>query len=385
MKRDYVIIGGGIIGLSIAYYLMKKKPNLKVTVLEKKYVGYGASTRNGSHIRVHFWSRENTIFAIESRKLMIKFASELGWNPILIFGGYLWLIFDEETLKIYEDVNRKLWRKLDVPVSFLDKTQVKEKYPYINIDGLITGVLGPQDGKIHHDFVTLGYYYGVKKRGGEVFEYTPADKIVIENNSVKGVLSGSKMIESDNVIVAAGAWSKGLFEDINIELPLTPVRKEQGVMEPTKLFIAPLIVDTRSSSQGLYICQTPRGEVMGSVDYPEVKNKYEFTNTMKYLSTFARHAINLIPALRHLSFLRIWSGDYNVSPDHSQILGRDELWPDGLYVATGFSGHGFMMAPYVGVTMSDYLIDGVKDKVMKAYFPDRFRKGRLIHETMIIG
>lgn len=385
MKRDYIVIGGGVIGLSIAYHLLKKNPKLKVTVLEKKYAGYGASTRNGSHIRVHFWSRENAIFAVESRKLMMKIASELGWNPILIFGGYLWLIFDEETLKAYEDMNRRLWMKLGVPVEFLDKSQVRERYPYLNVNGLVAGVFGPQDGKIHHDFVTLAYYYEVKKNGGEILEYTSADKIVVSNNSVNGVESGSKVIEADNVIVAAGAWSRDLFKDLGIELPLTPVRKEQGVMEPTKLFIDPLIIDMRSSSQGLYVCQTPRGEVMGSVDYPEVKNEYVFTNTMKYLSTFARHAINLIPALRHLSFLRIWSGDYNMSPDHSHILGRDELWPEGLYVATGFSGHGFMMAPYVGVTMADYLIDGLKSEVTEAYFPDRFRKGKTIHETMVIG
>lgn len=385
MKQDYVIIGGGVIGLSIAYYLLKKNPKLKVTVMEKKYVGYGASTRNASHIRVHFWSKENAIFAIESRKLMIRFASELGWNPILIFGGYLWLIYDEETLKAYEETNRRLWRKLGVPIDFLDKPDVKRRFPYLNLDELLVGVYGPQDGKIHHDFITLGYYYEIKKKGGEVLEYTPAEKIIISDNSVKGVEAASKIIEAENVIVAAGAWSKKLFRDINIELPLTPSRKEQGVMEPTKLFIDPLIIDTRPSSQGLYICQTPRGEVMGSIDYPEVKNEYSFMNTMKYLSTFARNAITLIPALRHLSFLRIWSGDYNISPDHSHILGRDDEWPEGLYTATGFSGHGFMMSPYVGATMADYLINGVKDKVMEAYFPDRFKKEKYIHETMVIG
>lgn len=385
MKRDYVIVGGGVIGLSIAYYLLRKDPNLKVTVFEKKYVGYGASTRNGSHIRVHFWSRENAVFAVRSRRLMMKLASELGWNPILILGGYLWLIFEDETLKAYEDMNRRLWSRLGVPVEFLDKREVEERFPYLNVDGLKAGVLGPQDGKIHHDFVTLGYYHGVRERGGEILEYTPVDKIVVEENFVRGVETLSKTIEADNVIVAAGAWSKNIFSDIGIKLPLTPARKEQGVMEPTKLFINPLIIDMRPSSQGLYICQTPRGEVMGSVDYPEVKNKYEFTNTMKYLSTFARHAINLIPALRHLSFLRIWSGDYNMTPDHSHILGRGGDWPEGLYIATGFSGHGFMMSPYVGVTMADYLIDGVKDEIMDAYSPDRFKTEKLIHEAMVIG
>ncbi len=385
MKRDYVIVGGGVVGLSIAYYLLKKKPGLKVSVLEKNYIGYGASTRNGSHIRVHFWSEENVRFAIESRKLMINLGKELGWNPILYLGGYLWLIFDEHTLKAYEEMNRRVWSKYGYPVIFLDEKEVKQRYPYLNISGLVKGVLGPQNGKIHHDFVTFGYYYGVKKRGGKVFEYNPVEELVVDDNKIKGVQTKNGFIEADNVIVAAGAWSKLILKTAGVDIPLTPVRKELGVMEPTKPFIEPLIIDMRPESQGLYICQTPRGEVMGSVDYPHVKNEYEFTNTMKYLSTFARHAINLIPALKYLSFLRIWSGDYNMSPDHSHILGRDDKWPEGLYVATGFSGHGFMMAPYVGVVMADHLIDGVIPELMKPFLPTRFEEGRLIKEMMVIG
>ena len=385
MKRDVIIIGGGVVGLAIAYYLLKKKKSLKVSVIEKKYVGYGASTRNGSHIRVHFWSEENVRFAIESRKLMIRLGHELGWNPILHLGGYLWLIFDEDTLKAYEEINRRIWSRLGYPVTFLDEEEVKRKYSYLNLNGLVKGILGPQDGKIHHDFVTFGYYYGIKKLGGDVLDYTLAKKIVVKENRVVGVETNKGVIESDSVIVAAGAWSKLFFEDLGIDLPLQPLRKELGVLEPTKPFIDPLIIDTRPSSQGLYICQTSRGEIMGSVDYPEVKDKYEFTNTMKYLSTFAKHAINLIPALKYLSFLRIWSGDYNMSPDRSHILGRDDEWPEGLYVATGFSGHGFMMAPYVGVVLSKYIVDGVVPALMRPFLPTRFKRKKFIKEIMIIG
>ena len=385
MKRDVIVIGGGVIGLSIAYNILKLKPNLKVVVLEQKYIGYGASTRNASHIRVHFWSEENARFAVESWRLMAKIASELKWNPLRYLGGYLWLVYDEEILKAYEDMNERLWSRLGFPVKILDRSEVKRRYPYINTNGLYMAVFGPQDGKIHHDFITYGYYYGIKKLGGKVLEYTPAIKIRVEREKVIGVETTVGFLESDKVIVAAGAWSRKLFNDIGLDLPLEPARKEIFVSEPTKPFIKPLIVDMREDSKGLYICQTQRGEVMGSIDYPEVKNTFKFTNTLRWMATFSRLAIRLIPTLRRLRFLRLWSGNYNMSPDHSHILGRDDEWPDGLYVATGFSGHGFMMAPYTGVVMAKYIVEGIIPELMKPYLPSRFREGRLIKETMVIG
>lgn len=385
MKSDVIIVGGGIIGLSIGYNLLKLNPRLKITILEKKYVGYGASTRNGSHIRVHFWSEENVRFAVKSWKLMKRIAGELKWNPILYLGGYLWLIFDEEILKGYEEVNNRLWSKYNVPILILDDQEVKDRYPYLNVKDLYAGILGPQDGKIHHDFVTYGYYYGFKKMGGEVLEYTPVLKILSDSEKIYGVETSIGTIDSEVVIISAGAWSRLFLEKLGIDIPLEAVRKELCVIEPTKFFIKPLIIDMRPTSQGLYICQTPRGEIMGSVDYPHIKGKYEFNNTLKYLSTFSRHAINLIPALRHLSFLRVWSGDYNVTPDHSHIMGADKDWPEGLYIATGFSGHGFMMAPYVGVVMAKYILEGVVSEDLRPFLPSRFKEKKLIKEIMVIG
>jgi len=385
MKHDIIIVGGGVIGLSIAYYLKKKAQDLDIAVYEAKYIGYGASTRNGSHIRVHFWTEPNVVFAIKSREMMLSLAKETGWNPTPYIGGYLWLIYDEDTYQAYKHTNSNIWSKYGAAVEFLEPNEILERYPYLNPGKLITGVLGPQDGKIHHDFVTYAYAYKFKNMGGKIYEYTPINSIILEGERVKGVDIGGKIIESEKVVVAAGAWSKNLMENIGINLPLTPSRKELSVLEPVNFFIKPLIIDMRSSSRGLYVCQTPRGEIMGSVDYPEVQGVYEFNNTVKYLSTYARAVIRLIPALKYLRVLRIWSGDYNVSTDHSHIMGRDDEWPDGLYVATGYSGHGFMMAPYTGLLMSEHIIEDKIHPDMEPFLPTRFKEGKLVKEMMVIG
>ena len=385
MKYDYIIVGGGIIGLSIAYHILKMDPNKKILVIERKFIGYGGSTRNSSHFRVHFWSEENVRFAVKSCKLILNFGKETGWNPIIMLGGYLWLICDEEILKAYEDTNRKLWSKYNVEVRFLDNSELRRLFPYINLDGFIGGVYGPQDGKLHHDFVTYGYYFSIKKMGGEILEYTPANRIIIKDNQVKGVETPSKYYEGENIIVAAGDRSRYILNEINIELPLKNERKEIWVSEPTSIFIKPLIVDMRSESKGLYIAQTPRGEIMGSIDYPTVYEDLEYNVSLRHFKEFARIAIKLIPALKYVRILRTWSGSYVVSPDHSHILGRDDEWPEGLYVATGYSGHGFMMGPYTGKVMAEYLLTGEIPIDMKPYLPIRFKENKLIKETMVIG
>lgn len=385
MKHDIAIIGGGVIGLAIAYYLKKESPQTNVAVYEAKYIGYGASTRNGSHIRVHFWSEPNVKFAVKSREMMLSLAKETGWNPIPYIGGYLWLVYDEDTYQAYRSTNNDIWRRYGVEVDFIEPNELTERYPYLNTGRIISGVLGKQDGKIHHDFVTYAYAHKFMEMKGTIYEYSKVEKIILENNKVGGIQVNGKIIETEKVVVAAGAWSKGLMEKIGIHLPLTPSRKELSVLEPVKFFIKPLIIDMKPESKGLYVCQTPRGEIMGSVDYPQIQGIYQFNNTIKYLSTYAKMVTRLIPCLKHLRILRIWSGDYNVSPDHSHILGRDDEWPIGLYVATGYSGHGFMMAPYTGLLMSKYILNEYIHKDMEPFLPTRFREGKLIKETMVIG
>lgn len=385
MKWNYAIVGGGVTGLSIAYNLLKEKRNLRVVVLEKKYVGSGNSTRNAGRFRVHFWSEENAKAAVYSRTLMFKLAKELGWNPLIYSTGYLWLVHDERILRSYEDTNRRLWSKLGYPVEVMDVRDLKKAHPYLNLDGFICGILGPQDGVLHHDFVTYGYLFAFKKLGGEVKEYSEVKDVVVKEGEVVGLNVNGRILECENVVVAAGAETARLLGKIGISLPIVPHRKEECVSEPVKWFMKPLIIDLRPSSQGFHCCQTQRGEVMGSVDYPEVAGDFEHKNTLKYLSVFFKNLINLVPSLKCLRLMRIWPGYYDMTPDNSHILGRDEVWPRGLSVAAGFSGHGFMLAPYVGEVMSKYLLYDEVSEYLRPFLPTRFKEGRLIKETMVIG
>jgi sarcosine oxidase subunit beta len=380
MKYDVVVVGGGVVGLATAYNLAKK--GVKGAVFEKGYIGCGSSTRNASRFRVHFWSEENTRFATESRKRLLNLGKMTKWNPLPVIGGYLWVIYDEDMMKAYRTNNNTMWSRLGIAGRIMERDEVREKYPYLNMEGVIGAFYGPQDGQIHHDFVTYGYCSAAIRHGFEVYEGADAKSIIVSGNSVTGISVNGKTIEAKKVVVCAGTWSNNILSSAGVQLPLVPERKELCVIEPFKRKIEPLIINTK---RNFYVGQSIRGEIMGSVEYPEVKGFVELRNTLKWAARFSRALVEMIPSLRYARMMRMWSGFYEVTPDHSHILGRDPDWPEGLYVGTGFSGHGFMMSPFAGEVLAENVAEDKVHPLMKPYLPTRFKEGKEIKETMVIG
>ena len=381
MKSRVVIVGGGIMGLTTAYNIALLGER-DVTVIEQGYIASGASCRNAGHFRVHFWAPENAHFAVEANKRLLDFASKLRWDPEIHRGGYLWLLYEEEQINVFKRMNNELWAKLCVPGEILTPEKISEDYPYVNIEGVIAGFLGPQDGKMNPDIIVFGYRKKAEELGVRFLTYTKTEGIVLKGGRVRGVQTDKGFIEAEKVLVAAGAWSNELLKAIDIDLPIEPQRKELGVTEPMKYFIKPLTISMKT---GAFIGQHLRGEILGSLDYPVVKGLAPLVNTLEWIRAWAKEMSELVPLVMHLMFLRAWSGYYTMTPDHSHILGRDPEWPENLYIATGFSGHGFMMSPLAGELMAKNILYDEVNNVMKPYLPTRFKEGKLINETMVIG
>ncbi len=381
MKFRVVIIGGGIVGLTTAYH-MASQGERDVTVVEREYVASGASTRNAGHFRVHFWTPENVQFAIESVKRLMDFASKVGQDFEIHRGGYLWLLSEEEHVEAYRRNNREVWSKFGVSGKILTPEEVSEEYPYVNVEGVIAGFQGSQDGKFNPNLISLGYYEKDKGLGVKFLTRTKAERIVAKGNKVIGVQTNRGFIDAEKVLVAAGAGTNELMKTVNVVLPLEPERKEIGVTEPINYFIRPLVISVKSSA---YVGQMLHGEVIGSIDYPVAKGLAPLVNTLDWVHAYANVASEIIPSVKHLMFLRSWAGYYVVTPDHSHILGRAPEWYENLYVATGFSGHGFLMAPFAGELMAKTILYDKIDKLMKPFVPTRFKEGRLIEETLVVG
>lgn len=379
-KSDYIIVGGGVVGLSIAYNLAKYGVN--VEVFERGYIGCGNSTRNAGNARAHFFSREGTIIAWESLKLMYRLSRELKFNTLFTRRGYLWLLYSEAQVKGIERI-RGMWRSLGVPEGrMLSVEELRREYPFLNLKGVVGGFLGEVNGRFHHDAVVRGYWKACSRLGVKTRQYTNVEKLIVKSGRVVGVETESGSFYAEKgVVVAAGPWTRTLLEPLSVEVPIEPIRKEIIVTEPIKIRIKPLIICVKTQS---YVQQTLRGEVLGSTATPLDIPTWSYQHTYQHPIRTAKALVELIPVLSTLNFMRQWAGQYDVTPDHNPILGRVEEY-ENLYVAAGFSGHGFMLAPAVGKYMAILLEEEKLHPIIEPFSLNRFREGKLIREELIIG
>ncbi|AWR97338.1 FAD-dependent oxidoreductase [Acidianus sulfidivorans JP7] len=367
-----IIIGAGAHGLSIAYHLLKKDIR-DVRIIEQNRIGYGSSGRNASRYRYHFYNKNNVEFAIEGIKYLHKEAKELTYNPLLYKTGYLWIL-DEQYTNIFKKLDT-MWGNYNVKGSFLNCNEFK----YIKIDGPC--YFAPQDGAFHHDYIIYSYYEEIKNKYNMII--SKVSKINIENNKVKGVIldNGSEIID-DTIIVTAGAWSGELLKTAKIDLPIYPEKKEIYITEDVKFKVKPLIIDF---NKRIYFSQTLKGEIIGGVEDEKENNGFkDFTISVDNTIHFLKSIRGIIKDIDGIGILRGWSGYYEMTPDHSHIMGYSETWPEGLYIDAGYSGHGMMFAPFSGKIMADLIADERKNRFIEIFSPDRFKNEKLVDERMVI-
>ncbi len=376
-RYDAVVIGAGAVGLSTAYHLAKR--GFHVAVLERNYAGCGSSTRNAAGFRVHFNSEHNVRFMIESKKRLLKFADETGWNPVIFNNGYLWLFSSPKEAEEFGRLNR-MWSSLGVGGKFLNIDELKTLVPHLNLNGVVGGFYGPQDGTFHHDLVLFGYQERLVELGVPILEHSPVTGFEVSSGKIQSVSVMSKNFEADKFIVCGGAWSPQITGKLGIVLPITPERRELGVTEPVKYFLRPFII---SQAHKVYFAQGLRGEIRGGLTDLFKKGYLPLVSTLEWTVTYAKRITAVLPSLTNVRLNRQWSGYYEVTPDHSQIMGSHHSWPEGLYVAAGFSGHGMMMSPLAGELMAEHLDTGRVPPHMAPYAPERFEENRLIDEAMV--
>jgi sarcosine oxidase, subunit beta len=180
---------------------------------------------------------------------------------------------------------------------------------------------------------------------------------------------------------AAGAYSPEIAKFVNVDLPTHPHRHEICSTEPLKPWLTPLVADL---SDGLYFSQSTRGEIVGGVGNAKVPEGANQQSSARFLALYSRALLRVCPVLGAVKILRQWAGLYDISPDKNPIVGPvDEL--DGFFLASGFMGHGFMMAPVIGKLLAQYIAQGTPLPLFERWNLRRFQEGKLLDEGLIIG
>jgi len=378
------VVGGGVAGLSLAMNLaLLQGRGEDICVFEARYLGYGSSLRNAGRYRVHFGDERNLEFAIESAKYLRELSRITGMNTLFARAGYLWIASDEASYRVLRESNA-LFSRWKVPLEEMPPEELYRRFPFLRRrEEIIAGFFGKEDGSIHPDAVIFGLERKSKKLGVKIFERSPVDGIEIEGDKVAYLsVSGSK-VKVERAVLANGAWLGELSEKLGLGIPLEPVRKEIAVTEAFAFRIVPFVVD---SSLHMYFSQTLKGEIIGSTSLgTEPKGTVDLGNTFTWMRSFARRLSRALVGGSLVRIMRVWSGYYEMTPDRSHIIGRSEEWPEGLYALGGFSGHGFMLGPLAGKLLAEHLHTGKVSRLMAPYSPDRFREGKELRETFVIG
>ncbi|MFB6291014.1 MAG: NAD(P)/FAD-dependent oxidoreductase [Candidatus Bipolaricaulia bacterium] len=380
ITKDVIIIGGGITGLATAYYLTRHGLN-DITIIEKDYVGSGSTGRCGSGIRAQFADKPTI--------KMMKRAEE-GWKELsreLDFEfeqtGYLYLHYTDEGLKRYLKLS-ELQNSLGVPTEILTPKQAKDVCELIEISEVKGASFNPEDGKAHPFDVVTAFREYFRKSDAELKE---GSEVVGMKLNQKGEL---KLVETPDetyggkvIVNAAGGWAQKLGNMLNLEIPVKPYRHQAMITEPfTKGTIEPMIISMHHGDA--YLTQTSRGGIIGGVGTPEDEPpSFNMTESLEFEKRASRAFGSIIPGLKEARILRHWAGYYAMSPDGNPLLGEYKI--PGYYLAAGFSGHGYMMAPSVGKGISNQILGKDTDLPLDYYDPERIDRGELREEALQMG
>ncbi|GIH25737.1 oxidoreductase [Acrocarpospora phusangensis] len=364
--HEVVIVGGGLEGMSIAAALTRRGVR-DVLVLERRTIGSGGTGKSSGIVRCHYGVPLLAAMAWEG----VRFFEE---TPGLGFRrtGYVVGVGPENEAALRANV--AVQRGLGVEVSLIGHDEVRGLWPGLETEDFAVFAYEPRGG--HGDaYRTCQHFAEAARRGGaRVLQHTPVAALVAERDRVTGVrLADGRRVGAGTVVVAAGAWSTALVSPAGVELPVRAVREPIVIADPGRpVGDVPVFSDLVSLQ---YVRTEPDGRLLiGNSDLadPEPADPDRYLNRADgpHLERAAGRFSGRFPGLPDVSFVTSYAGCYDVTPDFNPIIGP--AGPDGLFVAAGFSGHGFKISPAVGRIAAE-MITG-------AALPDfrlsRFAEGR---------
>ena len=375
-----VIIGGGISGVSIAYNLAKKGMK-DIVLLEKGFLSSGSTGRCGAGIRMQWGTEMNCSFAKYSVGFFETANEELEYEGDIEFkqGGYL-IVASTEKEEIQFKKNLEVQKKLGIKSSFLTPAEAKKIIPYMDETKIRCATFCQQDGHLNPFTVTDAYARAAERLGVNIYKFTEVTGIDTESGKITAVHTTKGTISTPMVVVAAGGYSKKICDMVNVKLPLYPERHQILVTEPVEPIQGPMFM---SFSQNIYCQQTPHGSfIIGRGDANEPRD-FNMNASWRFMEEMAKTTCELLPLLKNLRVVRQWAGLYEMTPDRQPIYGRvPEL--EGLILAAGFSGHGFMFGPATGLVISETIMGETPSLPIHLLDRDRFARGEEQWEPSVV-
>ncbi len=377
---DAVIVGGGIIGLAVAFYLAKQQYG-NIVILEKEpLLGAGATSKAAGGIRAQFATKDNVEMSMLSEKLFVSFKEDTGHEALYDQVGYMFLLHEDEDVASFTQ-NYMMQRELGLNVELLTPDDIGQYAPHVSLDGVQLATLCKDDGLGDpHEFLS-GYDRACRDMGVNIELEAEVKGITTEGGKITEVQTAKGNISTPMVINCAGPFAKVIGDMVGADVKVEPVKRQivtTGELDWVKPFF-PMVVDVRS---GLYCHKESKGMLLGWAD-KSVKPSFDVSIDPEYTDGILERALELMPGMEDAEMANEWAGLYETTPDHKAIIGY-ELSVKGMFHVTGFSGHGFMHAPGAGMVTAEILVGKKPSVDISNFAPDRFTSDVLTEETNVI-
>lgn len=358
MKSNYtaLIIGGGVIGCSVAYHLANE--NIQVRLLEKTHIAGAASGVAGGFIaplQEDLPHGATLIAAQESRLRLIELLPRLyadsGIDIEYASPGILRLAYDKDQL---DDLhNRFSWQKdLNMDVRLVSGLEAKELEPGI-ADGAIAGLLTPNEGNLNSKRLVRAFAQAAHNKGAILNENTKVTGLILEGQTIKGVNTSAGAFRADYTIICSGSWSNEFQQSLGLDIPVSPVR---GQILATRSVPSPI---SRPVWSGItYLIPKLDGSIVIGTTREHVG--FQSEPNIEGISTILSNAIRLVPNIKSASLRKVWAGLRPYTPDQTPIIGKVP-GIDGILLATGHYRSGMLLSTITGNIIKELIIEGEKD------------------------
>jgi len=381
---DVVIIGGGIVGSSIAYHLAEAGCTDMLIIEREDRQGMGSTAKSMGGVRAQFATPINIRMSLYSIDLFSKFEEATGHTAGYRPQGYLFVATSERQLD-YLKANLRQQQACGVTnAELVTREDIVKTVPQLIADDVTGGSFCPTDGFVDPYSVMTGFSKRARERGARLWLETEVTGIDVDQGKVNGVNTSRGYVSTRSVINAAGPWAAGVAKLAGIEIPVEPLRRQIVKTEPFESLSSrlPMVIDM---SSGFHF--RPEGSSF-LLAWPDPEQTHGFRTDFDYgfIEKILTRAVNRVPVFADVEVnpRRCWAGMYEMTPDHHAIIGAAP-GVQGMFLANGFSGHGVMHSPATGKIVSELIMEGSSSfadaPMLRA---ERFAEGDLLKETAVL-
>ena len=374
---DFVILGAGVMGASIAFHLARRKAG-KILVLDKGDVAHGGSGRSSALVRMHYSFPPEVDLAVKSLAIFKTWPEYVGRPGDFRRIGFVRIVPEKELDRLEKNV--AMQREHGVDARVVTRAELSEIVPDWSLDDVPLAAWEPGSGHgdgagVANDFLERAREMGVVYRS-----QTRVNAFATDAGRVTGVSTDRGEVSAPVVVAATGPWSRPLFAGVGFDLPVegeyhqvAVLKNPPGLKEPGPACIDGITTTYfRSEVGGLTLI----GDFWGTRGADP--DSFPQSASAESLASLVERTAKRVPALAEAGIWRSVTGVYDVSPDFRPLIGEIP-GARGLYVVAGFSGMGFKISPATGLVVSEMLLDGKAATVdISAFTPDRFAHGRPI-------